>query len=97
MDKGRQFFLAIVVFVIIAFIIFVLIQNFWLKTVFLVLDFGALLRVLYEMFRPPQKMKKKMERVCQDDIVAELEMDMDGTVKRNFVPASKKVKKKKAT
>jgi len=94
MDKGRQFFLAIVVFVVIAFIIFVLIQNFWLKTVFLVLDFGALLRVLYEMFRPPEK-KKRKKKVCQTDIVAELEMDMDGTVRRNIVPTGKNVKKKK--
>jgi len=95
MDKGRQFFLAIVVFVVIAFIIFVLIQNFWLKTIFLILDFGALLRVLYEMFRPPERKTKKMDRVCQNDIVAELEMDMDGTVRKNLVPSGKKVRKKK--
>lgn len=95
MDKGRQFFLAIVIFVVIAFIIFVFIQNFWLKTVFFVLDFGALLKVLYEMFRPPERKIRKKDRVYQTDIVAELEMDMDGTVRRNIVPARKKVKKKK--
>ena len=89
MDKGRQFFLAIVVFVVIAFIIFVFIQDFWLKTVFFVLDFGALLKVLYEMFRPPERKKTKKDRVRQTDIVAELEMDMDGTVRRNIVAGKK--------
>jgi hypothetical protein len=95
MDKGRQFFLAIVVFVVIAFIIFVLIKDFWLKTVLFIFDFGALLRVLYEIGRPPGRKKKKAIKVCQADMVAELEMDMDGTVRTNMVPSKKKVKKKK--
>lgn len=95
MDKGRQFFLAILVFVIIAFIIMFFFHNFWLKTVFLILDFGALMRVLYEIFRPPPVDKK--QKVCQEDLAAELEMDMDGTVRRNMVPAKKKAKKKKKT
>jgi uncharacterized membrane protein len=97
MDKGQQFFLAIVVFVVIAFIIFVLIQNFWLKTVFFILDFGALLRVLYEIARPPDRIKKKTKKVCQADMAAELEMNTDGTVTANMVPIKKMVKKKKET
>jgi len=95
MDKGRQFFLAIVVFVMIAFVILILIKNFWSMTVFLVLDFVALLRVLYEIFRPPERKKRK--KVCQADMVAELEMNMDGTVRANMVPVKKKVRKKKET
>jgi hypothetical protein len=95
MDKGRQFFLAIVIFVIIAFVILMLIENFWLKTVLFIFDFGALLRVLYEIARPPGRKKKKAKKVCQADMVAELEMDMDGTVRTNLVPSKKKLKKKK--
>jgi len=95
MDKGRQFFLAIVVFVAIALVILVLIKNYWLKTILFIFDFGALLRVLYEIARPPGRKKKKTKKVCQADMVAELEMDMDGTVRTNVVPSKKKLKKKK--
>jgi len=83
LNKSQQFMAAIIIFAFIAFVIYVLVQNFWLKTILFVLDFGALLRVLYSIAIPEERKKMKIiGSTCQATEVPELEVNPDGTISR---------------
>ena len=97
MNKSQQFMAAILIFIFIAFVIYVLVQNFWLKTILFVLDFGALLRVLYSIAIPEERKKMKIiGTTCQADVVPELVVNPDGTVRIDAMHPQKKAKKRKA-
>jgi hypothetical protein len=95
MDRGQRFVSAIAVFICIAIVILVLIQNVFLKGILLVLDFGAVLRVLYQIVTPREK-EGKVVKVCNDKAVAELEVDMDGAVRQGIGRPERRHKKKRA-
>jgi hypothetical protein len=95
MDRGKRFVSAIAVFILIAIVILVFIQNIYLKGILLVLDFGAVLRVLYQIATPREK-EGKVVKVCNAKAVAELEVDMDGTVRQRIGRPERIPKKKRA-
>jgi hypothetical protein len=94
MDRGQRFVSAIAVFIFIAIVILVFIQNIYLKGILLVLDFGALLRVAYQIMTPVRE--GKVVKVHKAKAVAELEVDMDGTVRQRIGRPERIPKKKRA-
>jgi hypothetical protein len=95
MDRGQRFFVAIALFLLIAFIINLFINNIFVRGILLVFAFGALLRVLYQIAVPPER-KRAKGHACEMRIVPELEVDMDGTVRQGVVPRTKCRKTRKA-
>jgi len=49
----QNLIIAIIIFAFISILILYIFDDFFLRAIFLVLAFGALLRVLYQKFRPP--------------------------------------------
>jgi hypothetical protein len=94
MDRGYKFVSALGVFMFIAIVILVFIQNTYLKGILLVLDFGALLRVVYQIMTPLRE--GKVVKVHNAKAVAELEVDMDGTVRQRISRPERISKKKRA-
>jgi len=86
MDRGQRFVLAIAIFIVIAMVIMIFLQNYILRGLFLVLDLVVLLRVLYQIMIPPER-KRAKDGVCETRLVPELEVDADGTTRENLVPA----------
>ena len=95
MDRGQRFFVAIALFILIAFIIMLFIKNIFLQGILLVFAFAALLTVLYDIVLPPER-KRSLGQTCETRIVPELEVDMDGTVRQGFGKPTKNRKARKA-
>ena len=49
----QNLIIAIVIFVFISMLIFYLFDDILVRALFMLLAFGALIRVMYQMFRPP--------------------------------------------